>query len=105
MAERKPVREPIATWWRINSYKVEMLPVQVTAFTAAFVTFLDKEWRYNGPDVMRERREARHDIFPTFEEAKAEYIRRVTAKVENAKRELQQARSELGQIESLKESV
>lgn len=95
----KDLREPIATWWGINSYRVELQPVQVVAFTEHFITHIEKD-AWNGD--CRERRERRDDYFPTFEEAKAEAIKRAQSKVDRAKEELQRLRSTLGQWESLR---
>ncbi len=36
----KTVREPIATWWKIAPYDVQITPVKVVAFSAEFVTIL-----------------------------------------------------------------
>ncbi len=101
--KKNAVREPIATWWKINPYRAEITPVKVVAFTAAFVTTLHKEWRFTGPDVLRERRERRNDVYPTFAEAKAAYIQMMSKRIDYAKDELQRHRSMLGQIESMTE--
>jgi hypothetical protein len=98
MGEIKQIREPIATWWKIGHYRAEIEPVEVVAFTTSFVTFLSK-W---GASVL-ERRERRDDIFPSFLEAKEEMVRRAEVDVKEAKDSLQEARSFLGQVESLKE--
>ena len=99
---QKAVREPIATWWKIALYDVQITPVKVVAFSAEFVTI-----RYNstwsGPPQWFERRERRVNCFPTFAEAKVEATRRAEREVEAAKRNLQNRRSALRQWESLKE--
>lgn len=38
--QKQPVREPIATWYRINEYPHEIQPVLVVAFTEHRVTVL-----------------------------------------------------------------
>jgi hypothetical protein len=73
----------------------------VVAFTGSFVTLLAKFWVYSGNDQWQERRERRDDIFPTFDEAKSEFIRRCEGGVEAANNSLQRARSLLGMVESL----
>ena len=103
MSKKKAVRESIATWWRIQNYSPKIDPLEVVYFTASFVTYLEKQWCFKGPDVLRERRARRDDIFPSFDEAKAEAIRRATVKVEYAKNELQRCRSALEQWESIKQ--
>jgi hypothetical protein len=99
MAESKVVREPIGTWWRIEEYNCKLSPVDVVAFTDCFVTFL-QDWYVRG---LQERREARADYFPTFAEAKAEFVRRASSNVQSAKDELQRRRTVLGKVESLQE--
>ena len=101
----KPVREPIATWWRIKPYEATIEPVEVVAFTASFVTTrVNQERDKNKTPQWAERQERSDDTFPSFTEAKAEAIRRVTVQVNIAKDNLQRNRSLLGQWESLKES-
>ena len=95
----KVVREPIGTWWKIERYMTAIKPLRVVAFSAAFVTYINSEWGGG----QSERRERHDDIFPTFEEARAEAVARATRKVENTRQELQRLRSELGQWASLKE--
>jgi len=99
MMKSQVVREPIATWWRIERYSVKITPVKVVAFTASFVTHLEKVWF---DDRLKETRERRDDIFPSFAEAKAEAIRRASQQVSNAQAELQRCRSALGMWESIK---
>jgi hypothetical protein len=94
------VREPIATWWRISRYKPVIEPLKVVAFTASFVTYLEPSW---SGDKMRERRENRGDIFPSFDIAKNEAIGRAEAMIASAKSELQRRRTFLGNLESLRE--
>jgi hypothetical protein len=101
--KNKKVREPIATWWKIHSYKPEIDPIQVVAFTGSFVTYLEKTWRMSGPDVFRESRERRDDIFPTFQEARDAAIQRAERSVEWAEADLHRKRTFLGNIRSLKE--
>ena len=80
MKKSNTVREPIATWWDVNPYSVEILPIQVVHFTASFVTYIqeDKHWS-TGVVTKRERRESRELKFPTFREAK-EYLRNYLAR-------------------------
>ena len=100
--KKKTVREPIATWWKIALYDVQITPVKVVAFSAEFVTILyNSTW--SGPPQWFERRERRVNYFPTFAEAKVEATRRAEREVEAAKRNLQNRRSALRQWESLKE--
>lgn len=99
----KPVREPIATWWRISYYPLGLDPLRVVAFTTKFVTFVHKPWTFSGKEVCMEVRRCRDDVFPTFAEAKAEAVRRATLAVESAEHQLQQARTKLGQWQSLTE--
>lgn len=94
----KIVREPIATWWKIEPYKVGISPVQVVWFTGSFVTRIEE---YCGR--RHERRERRDDTFPTFEEAYAEAIRRAEIEVKAAQESLQRARTKLGHIQALKQ--
>jgi hypothetical protein len=101
---KKPVREPIATWWRIKPYEASITPLEVVAFTASFVTVLiNQEWDKNKAPRWEERRERSDDTFPTFAEAQAEAVRRESRRIEITKNNLQQYRSALGQWESLKE--
>ena len=101
--KKKAVREPIATWWKIDSYKVEILPVKVVAFTASFVTYLEKLYTLRGYDEVRETRESRNDIFPTFQEAKEEAVRRAYAQVVSLQERLHREKTALGQWASLQE--
>ncbi len=103
MATKKVVRKPIATWYRIESmFRAGIEPVQVVAFTDKTVTYLDKQWRFTGPEEFFERKVHRVDLFPSFDEAKTEFLRRAKRDVESAKENLQRKRSALGQVESLK---
>ena len=81
---------------------VAIKPLKVVAFTASFVTFIHDGSSWGGG--ICERRERRDDIFPSFDEAKAEAVKRASAEVEGCKEELQRLRSALGQWESLKET-
>jgi hypothetical protein len=100
--KKKAVREPIATWWKIDSYKVEILPVKVVAFTAAFVTYLEVPWTEKVGEAM-ETRERRSDIFPTFQEAKEEAVQRASAQVVSLQERLHREKTALGQWASLQE--
>ena len=101
MSKSKEVREPIGTWWKIEQYGMKIVPLKAVAFSRIFVTHIEDDSSLGGG--IRERRERRDDIFPTFEEARAEAVARATRKVENTRLELQRLRSELGQWASLKE--
>lgn len=95
-------REPIATWWRIGRYKIGISPVSVVAFTGSFVTLL-RESRGLSSGHMVEMRERRDDIFPSFEQAKEEAVRRAESSVSIARDDLQMARSKLRQWQSVKD--
>ena len=97
------VRDSIAIWWRINRWEPKITPVQVVAFTPNFVTFLETVTWWGEKSRLKDRRERRDDIFPTFEEAKSEAIQRTQRLIDSLKEELQRKRTILGQIESLKE--
>lgn len=86
----KPVRDSIATWWRISDYSPEIEPLPVVAFTKSFVTYLRKQWTFSGPDRFEERRGKRDDILPTFAEAKEKLIRIAEAHVKATREGLQQ---------------
>ena len=106
MSEMKQnqVREPIATWYKIGQYDAPSIdPVQVVAFTKSYVTFLYDPWGAKENEVVK-RRERRDDIFPSFAEAKAEFLSRCEKRVTAAKDELQRARTKLGQVQSLEEA-
>ena len=96
----KKVRGPIEVWFKVEPWQLKIVPLQVVSYSAAFVTYLYK-WSPSAPHT--ERRESRADIFPTFAEAKAEIVKRVSHQIDNLKSELQRKRSELGQWESMQE--
>lgn len=104
MKQKNQVREPIATWWKIEWKRSDkIMPLRVVAFTERFVTYIDKMWSFSEAEIYRECRESREDIFPTFAEAKAAHESRTEGRIDSLKEELQRERSLLGQIQSLKE--
>jgi hypothetical protein len=103
MKKEKSVREPIATWWEIEWYRAGIKPVKIVAFTNSFVTVLHPEWRLSGLDGLREQRQSRDDVFPTFEEAKSEIIQRAQRTVDNLECRLHEAKSFLGRVQAIKE--
>ena len=97
---KKPARGPIATWWKIQRWCVRIDPVKVVAFTEKTVTSLDA-W---GRESRRKKGDNQgSDYFPTFEEAKAEAVRRCQARVDSLKSQTQQENSALGQWQALKQ--
>lgn len=98
----KPVRKPIAVWWKLDRISPKIEPLQVVAFTGSFVTYLKDAWGLRA-NTLTEHRESRDDIFPTFAEAKAEAVRRAARNIDQTKEKLQRYRSWLGNIESLRE--
>ena len=95
----KVVREQFATWWEICSYQAELTPKKVVAFSPGFVTCL-VNWCGEEP---RERRQSRDNIFPSFEEARAEAIRRCQKNIDSLDERIMRARGQLRQWQSLKE--
>ena len=96
----KVVREPIGTWWSIQSHSVSIVPVDVVSVTDSFVTYIQVDTYSKSK---HESRESRRNYFPSFGEAKAEAVKRAQSSVESLVNELQRRRSALGQWESLKE--
>ena len=97
---KNSVREPIATWWMIEDLQVKIEPVKFVALTERTVTYIDTF--YSGRVSRANRASHRTVIFPTFEEAKTEAVRRAKEEVAKNKEALQMSRSALGQWKSLK---
>lgn len=92
--------EPVKTMYRIDSYGIKITAVEVVKETAQFVTFLEKGW----DDKMRERRTSKlGHFFDTWAEARDHMLDQYARRVESAKYSLNQARTQLGMIKSLKE--
>jgi hypothetical protein len=96
VSKSKVVREPIATWWKIETYPVEIQPVKVVAFSDRFVTFFSPYWK-------SEQRRCRDDYFPTFAEAKEEYTRRLQLRIVLQREKLEIDEENLASVQALKQ--
>ena len=77
MRKFKIAREPIATWWEIESFSEKITPIEVVAFTEKTYTYLDVNVR-NGKILSKYERRANRSItiHLTFDEAKKYAVER-----------------------------
>jgi hypothetical protein len=93
----KAAREPIATWYQLTRYRMEIVPVQAVSFTEKTVTI------WNGH---REERNNLHsdyyDFYPTWEQAHEALSARWKQNAKNAESTLADARYKVEQIAAMK---
>lgn len=91
----------MSTWYRTNRTDEKIEPVEVVKETAHFVTLAPSGF------YSRERREAKssewYSYFPTWKEAHAHLMERTERKVIEARRALELANAEHGNVRGMKE--
>lgn len=86
--------EPII-WYQASRYSIRITPVQVVSFTKKTVTIIERDW--DPPSRCIRARE----YFPTFEETKAEIVRREEYNLFIARRSVQRGIEGLAAAEAL----
>jgi hypothetical protein len=87
----------MSTWYRLHSYQLKIEPVEIVRETKEQVVIFD---HFYG----KERRHFKGgEYFSTFEDAKAEAIKRASDQVARLQNSLHHAKTELGMAESLKQ--
>lgn len=86
------------TMFKTNSWNNKIEPVEVVKLTACFVTYKCRGWN----EKVYERRESRNDFFDTWDQALSHLLDRATDKVQAARRALEIANSNLGNVKGMK---
>lgn len=93
------------TWFKTGGWKEKIQPVEVVKTTEKFVTIREERFSF-GPKKFDERRcakEGSYDrYFPTWEEAHAYLLNKAEAKLVSARRSLELAQGELGNVKGMK---
>lgn len=88
------------TWFRADEWSTAVTPVEYVGHTEKFVTIVQDTWRGKEP-----RRVARvsdgYAYFPTWEEARDHLVKRHSAKVEDARRQMNRAQEKLDAARAL----
>ena len=91
------------TMYRAKSYLPEIEAVTVVSETAKFAVILEREWRFNEPDKMVERRRLKDGLYNTWAECRDAMVAEATTKMDSYKRRVHEISSWIGNLKSLKE--
>ena len=89
--------------YRAKSYWPEIEAVTVVSETAKFAVILGREWHFNEPDKMIERRRSKDGLYNTWAECRDAMVAEATTKMDSHKRRVHEISSWIGNLKSLKE--
>jgi hypothetical protein len=89
----------MSTKYVVDDWRPEIKACECTKETAAFV-WLKGFYRYNPDEICKQKKAGK--MFDTWEEAHAELTRRADAKLNAARRQLEQAQAFAGNVRGMK---